>query len=45
MKKRSTENRKTKTNTYHTLHKEYMADTGQCDNNTGLTNEITAAYI
>jgi hypothetical protein len=45
MKKLSSENRKTKANTYHTLHKGYMAGIGQCDNNTGLTNEITAAYI
>jgi hypothetical protein len=45
MKKRSSENRKTKTNTYHSLYKEYMADIGQCGNNTDLKNEITAAYI
>ena len=38
-------NRKTKTNTYHILHKEYLADIGHCGNKTGLTNEITAAYI
>jgi len=45
MKNQSSENRKTKINTCHTLHKDYMADIGQCGNNTALTNENTAAYI
>jgi hypothetical protein len=45
IKKRSSEDRNTKTNTYHVLHKEHMADIGQCGNNTGLRKGITAAYI
>jgi hypothetical protein len=45
MKKRLSEDRNTEINTYHVLHKDFMADIGLCGNNTGLRNEITAAYI
>ena len=45
MKKQSSEDRSTKTSTYHVLHEEYTEDIGQCGINAGLRNEITAAYI